>query len=119
MTATPALAPPLEPDANPAVVIHPTVGRDWPEDGLGPVERLAAELPAPGALEPGSWLAVDGGHRPRAGVLGRLLGSPRAEPRVHLAVRCTALLARGYELVCADASGVAYGRAPPPAVEPD
>lgn len=107
-----APAPPLDPDAQPAVVIHPTVGADWPASGLGPVSRLAAELPAPADGEPGAWIAVDGGRAARTSVLARLLGHGGGAPRVHLAVRCTALLARGYVDVCADARGVAYGRVP-------
>ena len=108
--APPAFAPPLDPDAVVGVAVHPAVGEDWPEDGLGPVATLAAALPAPDEGAAGTWIAVDGGHAARRGVLGRLLG--RGAPRVHLAVRCTALLVRGYEDVCADAQGVAYGRVP-------
>ncbi len=112
MSAPAPLVPPFDPEASPAVVIHPTVGADWPSSGLGSVSRLATELPAPTGYAADSWIAVDGGRASRPGMLARLLGQGASAPRVHLAVRCTALLVRGYVDVCADDAGVAYGRVP-------
>lgn len=106
------IRPPLDPDAVPAIVVHPAVGDDWPSSGIGPVAELAASLPAPADGEPGAWLAVDGGHTAQRGMLGRILGRADRAPRIHVAVRCTALLARGYKNVCADVDGVAYGQVP-------
>jgi hypothetical protein len=109
--SAPLGAPPLEPRARIGVQVHPAVGEDWPADGLGPVEPLAEQLPDPTRLAPGTWVAIRPGRDARApGWVGRLLGRRRA--RVHVAVRCTALLARGYVHVCADQADTAYGQAP-------
>lgn len=113
MSASPALlgVPPLEPQASVGIQVHPAVGDDWPANGLGPVEPLAAQLPDPARLAPGTWVAISAGRTARAwGLVGRLLG--RRPAHVHLAVRCTALLARGYSHVCADEADTAYGQAP-------
>ena len=101
--------PPLGPGDEPAEVVVPTIADHWPDSGLAPVAELADQLPSPGSLEAGQWLAVTAAPRPQK-LLGRLLGRP-ATAGVHAASRCTALLARGYVDVCADADGTAYGRA--------
>lgn len=105
------MVPPLEPRARVSVQLHPALGEDWPADGLGPVETFAQQLPDPARLSPGTWVAIGPGRDARApGIMGRLLG--RRSARVHLAVRCTALLARGYVRVCADGADTAYGQVP-------
>lgn len=105
-------APPLAaPGTRVGVRVELEVDPGWPDSGIGPVETVAAQLPDPAMLGPGEWIAVMGGPKPRA--LGKLL--PWRRPRVHPAVSCTALLLRGYHLVCADASGTAYGCAGAPA----
>jgi hypothetical protein len=111
--APPRHVPPLAPDTEAALVVCPALGPDWPASGLGPVAQVLSQLPAPGQLRPGSWVALDDRPAaPSARGLGLLLRRRRTAPRVHLAVRCTALLAHGYEQVCADARGAAFGRVP-------
>ena len=94
---------------NHLVAIHdPTVDRT--SDGSGAVSELTLEEIK--ALDAGSWVAVSAGSPLPATGLGRLLR--RHKPAgVHLAVRCTALVARGYIRVCADADGTAFGQVPP------
>jgi hypothetical protein len=102
-----AVVPPID------VWVTPELGRDWPADGLGPVAALTAMLPAPETVEPGSWVGVVPGASPGGGLLARWLRRPAS---AHVATRCTALLARGYEHVGAglDDQGrdVAFGQAP-------
>jgi hypothetical protein len=104
-------APPLAPDAVPVLYFSPHLPEDWPDDGIGSPTELEAELPEPQSLPGGSWIAVGAGRRARRGIVARLFAS-RELPGMHLCVRCTALLARGYVEVCADAAGTAYGRVP-------
>lgn len=94
-------APPAPPDRE----IFPTLDPSWPADGFGEVAKIAAELPAPEGLRPGALVVVHA--RPsRSG--GRFFGLSWRAPRyAHAAVRCTALLARGYTRV-----GAARGGAP-------
>jgi hypothetical protein len=101
-------APPLDLAAAVQVTLHPRVGGDWPRRGVGPIHALAAQLPSPSDFPPGTWIAVSPGAPPRTG-LWRVVS--RSPVTVHLAARCTALLARGYSDVCADAT-LAYGRVP-------
>jgi hypothetical protein len=103
-------APPIQ------LWIEPTLPAGWPPDGLGPLDALTGQLPAADTLPAGAWVAVRAARAPGSrGLLARLLGSRPAE--AHLALRCTALLARGYEQVGAglDDRGqvVAWGRVPP------
>jgi hypothetical protein len=111
--SSPPPSPPLDPDALPAVAIHPSVGPEWPASGLGPIHVLLEGLPDPGSVGKGAWIAVfPGPPAPRRkGIVSRLF-TPRTMEHVHLAVRCTALLARGYVRVCADEQGTAFGQAP-------
>jgi hypothetical protein len=92
--------------------IEPEVGDGWPAHGLGPVSEILALLPDPAELQPGAWIAVGSGSHDQRGLLSRLFGSQAPRARVHLAVRCTALLIRGYTAIAADDAGIAYGRVP-------
>jgi|SoiMethySBSTD1v2_1073268.scaffolds.fasta_scaffold55059_2 hypothetical protein len=110
-TAAPS-TPPLDPGARASLSIHPNVGADWPASGLGPLEILCEGLPDPSTLDKGAWIAVfPGAPARKRGLVSRLL-TPRTAPHVHLAIRCTALLARGYVRVCADEHGTAFGQVP-------
>jgi hypothetical protein len=85
--------------------LFPTLDRKWPADGIGAVAVLVAQLPDPAELPAGSLLIVHERQAPRAG-FGRLFDRVKwlvLKPRrAHAAVRCTALLARGYqEIGCA------------------
>jgi hypothetical protein len=75
--------------------------KPWPGSG-GDVDAVARQLPAPGELAPGSLVVVlgEGDADARGGVVARWLG-PR--PRLSRAVRGSALLARGYVRLGADA----------------
>ena len=109
--AVPRLAPPLDCEASVSVALEPMLDDGWPADGLGPVPALVSQLPEPRTLPPGAWLAFGTGTEPRGRGLGRLLRRG-SRSHAHLAVRCTALLLRGYTHVCADAQGVAFGQVP-------
>jgi hypothetical protein len=92
----PAVDAPL-PAGKPDVDVFPALDRAWPKDGLGPIATLIAQLPDPEDLPKGSLVAVHGAGRTRPSAIVRwLLPKPR---EVHPAVRCTALLARGYRNV--------------------
>lgn len=112
MTAAPSRPP--APTAPPlaALLRPPPLERSWPSHGLGPVLLVFDALPAPDQYEPGVWVGLLAEPPPPEG-WGRWLGPRRS---VHRAVRCAALLARGYEDVGAglDAEGrdVAWGRVP-------
>ena len=99
-------APPL------ARLVEPTLDDRWPADGFGAVAALMALLPDPCELEPGAWVGV-AASAPAPGRLARLLWRGR---EARLAVRCTALLAKGFEEVGAgtDELGreLAWGRVP-------
>ncbi len=103
---------PLSPSAV-ALTIHPKLPADWPASGLGDPGRLARELPDPSSLPPSSWVAITSGAARAPGLWARLRGHPF--PTLHLAVRCTALLLRGYVNVRADQAGRALGQVPRPA----
>jgi len=92
--------------------IEPGVSEDWPGHGLGPVAEILALLPDPAELAPGARVAVLAGS-PERGLFARLFSSSSPRAKVHLAVRCTALLLRGYASISADEAGVAYGVVPP------
>ncbi|MCU0656154.1 MAG: hypothetical protein MUF64_13150 [Polyangiaceae bacterium] len=93
--------------------IEPVLPPDWPADGLGPLAVLTAQIPAADSVPRGSWIAIRPAQAPARGLLARWFRKPGG---AHLALRCTALLARGYELVGAglDPQGheVAWGRSP-------
>ena len=105
-----SLVPPLARDVAAGVVIEPILDESWPQSGLGPVEQIMDLIPDPTGLEPGSWVAISPGTLPRGRGLGALLR--RQQRAAHLAVRCTALLRRGYTDLCADAAGTAFARVP-------
>lgn len=84
---------------SPHAEVHPALDRSWPADGIGPVSAIVAQLPDPAELPEGALLVVhesakpaDGLRRVAQGVATLWTGKRRA----HVAVRCTALLARGY-----------------------
>jgi hypothetical protein len=95
------------PDEKPDVELFPVLDRTWPADGLGPVAVIVAQLPDPGDLRRGALVVVrQSGPRPKGfrGWLAAVAGLFAKPPQVHPAVRCTALLARGYrEISCAPA----------------
>jgi hypothetical protein len=102
--------PPLAPDAALELTVHPTLDGTFDLPVLGQVHHVAAELPEPRTLRPGAWISVSPGKPARGGLLARLF-APKSRP-LALAVRCTALLLRGYREVCANDAGLAFGRAP-------
>ena len=104
--------PPLAPDELPARVISAQPVRASGQ-GLDDLAAVAGQLPDPSSLKSGVWIAFLGAAPQQSGLLARMLGRRQA-PGVHVAVRCTALLLRGYEEVCADAAGAAFGRVPSP-----
>ena len=93
------------------VLVTPAIDATWPKDGLGSVSVLLAALPEPASLQAGACVGVTGG--PPGGRFRHLF---RPAPSAHLAVRCAALLAKGYVDVGAgvDDAGheIAIGRAP-------
>jgi hypothetical protein len=100
--------PPLAPETQPELVIHPSLGSAFDLALPAQIARLTAELPEPSSLTPGAWIAVSPGRSAATGALSRLF-SRRARPLL-LSVRCSALLLRGYVDVCADESETAFGR---------
>jgi hypothetical protein len=77
------------------VDLFPDLERAWPADGFGSIAALAAQLPDPQELAAGSLVVVhETGRRPRG--LRRLVALWTRKRRAHVAVRCSALLARGY-----------------------
>jgi hypothetical protein len=84
----------LLPAGKPDVEVFPSLDRTWPKDGFGPIATVIAALPNPEDLPKGTLVAVHGSGRARTNVLVRWLLPKRRE--AHRAVRCTALLARGY-----------------------
>jgi hypothetical protein len=87
------------PAETPDVELFPILDKNWPSDGLGPVAVIVAQLPDPSELRRGALVVVrESGPRPKGfgawvAALKALFAKP---PKVHAAVRCTALLARGY-----------------------
>jgi hypothetical protein len=98
----------------PALTLHPRVPASFAKRGGAAISELAAQLPDPSELDAGSWIAVGRGiTADRSWLrLGRSAGSG-----VALALRCSALLARGYVDICAS-EDVAYGRTPAQPCEP-
>ena len=87
------------PAEKPDVELFPMLDRAWPPDGVGPVAVIVAQLPDPAELRRGALVVVrESGPRPKGfrGLLASLAGLFTKPPKVHAAVRCTALLARGY-----------------------
>jgi hypothetical protein len=77
--------------------------------GVGDAAAVAAQIPEAGTLEAGAPVVVLGAAAGTGRALARWLG-PR-ELQVAVALRCTALLARGYVRVGADAQ-LAWGWTP-------
>jgi hypothetical protein len=73
------------------------------------IVALSEQLPDPGTLAAGSWIAVRPGSTRSLRSWLRLRAGDERD--LHLAVRCTALLVRGYMEVCAR-EDVAFARAP-------
>jgi len=88
----------------PDLEVYPSLDGDWPAHGLGPVATIAAQLPDPAELKPGALVIVRHAGRPARGFrrfargVRNLWRKPLA---AHEAVRCTALLARGYRDIAA------------------
>jgi hypothetical protein len=83
----------------PDLELFPTLDRGWPADGMGPVTTILSQLPDPTELRPGALVVVRDAGKPPQGLRRLARGVQnlwRKMPRAHAAVRCTALLARGY-----------------------
>jgi hypothetical protein len=85
------------------VIIELLLDDTWPNDGFGPVEVVLSQLPDPTTLARGARVAIPAAAKvpsPRRFLerIGRTLLriAGQKPPRISLAVRCTALLARGY-----------------------
>lgn len=94
-------APPTEP---PDFELFPILDRNWPSDGLGAVAVIVAQLPDPSDLREGALVFVrETGPRPKGfrGWLAAVSSMWKKPPKAHPAVRCTALLARGYREISA------------------
>jgi hypothetical protein len=98
----PHTLPPQLPDFE----LFPALDRSWPADGLGPIAVIVGQLPDPGDLRKGAVVVVRHGGPPPRGIrrLVRTIASVWNRPRrAHPAVRCSALLARGYRDISAAA----------------
>jgi hypothetical protein len=86
------------PRRHPDHELYPELDPAWPADGFGPVATLAAQLPDPLDLPAGALVLVhETGRRERGfGRAVAFLAFWRRRRRAHAAVRCAALLARGY-----------------------
>jgi hypothetical protein len=87
------------PNEKPDVELFPILDKNWPSDGLGPVATIVAQLPDPSELRRGALVVVRESGPPPKGFgafMAALKGLFTKPPKVHAAVRCTALLARGY-----------------------
>lgn len=93
--------------------IEPELPSDWPADGMGPLAVLVAQIPASSAVPRGAWVAVRASRASSTRFFSWWFRKPAG---AHLALRCTALLAKGYERIGGglDAQGaeIAWGRAP-------
>jgi hypothetical protein len=85
------------PAGKPDIDVFPSLDRMWPKDGMGPIAAVIAQLPNPEDLPIGTLVTVHGSGRARPNAHVRWLLPKRRE--VHPAVRCTALLARGFKNV--------------------
>jgi hypothetical protein len=88
-----------------------TVRLDATDADVEEPAAVASQIPLASTLPPGTRVVVPSTATRRGGVLRRLLG-PRGVP-VPRSTGCTALLARGYVAIGADADG-AWGYAPEP-----
>ena len=83
----------------PDVELYPILEKNWPGDGLGPVAVIVAQLPDPASLRQGALVVIRESGPPSKGLrrwLCAVKGVFVKPPKAHPAVRCTALLARGY-----------------------
>jgi hypothetical protein len=100
------------------VELFPELDGAWPADGFGSIAALAAQLPDPQELAAGSLVVVhETGRRARG--LRRVAALWTRKRRAHIAVRCSALLARGYSEIGAavdprSGERLAWGFAPEP-----
>jgi hypothetical protein len=95
---------PFLPSEPPEVELFPVLDRSWPAHGLGPVAVIVAQLPDPADLPPGALVVVRDAAKPPRGFRRFARGIRslfRKPPKAHAAVRCTALLARGYRDIAA------------------
>jgi hypothetical protein len=81
------------PDAD-DVAVRLSLPPDLELDRVDALDLIAEQLPPPDTLRPGALVAVLPEARVGVGVVGRLLG--RGTAHVPRALRCAALLARGY-----------------------
>jgi hypothetical protein len=99
-----ASLPPGLPGQTPDFELFPLLDRNWPSDGLGPVATIVAQLPDPSDLREGALVVVRAaGPRPKGfrGWVASVKSMWAKPPKAHPAVRCTALLARGYREITA------------------
>jgi hypothetical protein len=92
------------PTQTPDFELFPILDRNWPHHGLGSVAVIVAQLPDPADLREGALVVVrESGPRPKGfrGWLADLKSLWSKPPKAHPAVRCTALLARGYREISA------------------
>lgn len=106
-----APSPPLDDGASVSLTILLDRLRPGEESETDLVRRMAQHLPRPDILQPCAWIAVVLAPARRRRIFGKAQASPEAI-EVQRAACCTALLAVGYEHVCADGSGTAFGRVP-------
>jgi hypothetical protein len=83
------------PGRTPDRELFPALERSWPKDGFGSIGVLVAQLPDPHELAAGSLVVVHEKGRRGPGLWG-LLAFWKRSRRAHAAVRCSALLARGF-----------------------
>jgi hypothetical protein len=98
--------PPTPLPRAPDLELYPALDGTWPADGIGPVATILSQLPDPTELRAGALVLVRDAEKSPQGLLGVARGIRslwRKKPRAHAAVRCTALLARGYRDISARA----------------
>jgi hypothetical protein len=86
------------PSRHPDHELFPELDPAWPLDGFGPIAAVAAQLPDPQDLAGGSLVLVHETCRRERGIRRVLafVAFWKRRRRAHAAVRCAALLARGY-----------------------
>jgi hypothetical protein len=95
----PAARPSQRPARPPDLEVFPRLDARWPANGLGPVAVVLSQLPDPTDLANDALVIVRESGPPARGfsrVVRQIGALWRKAPRAHAAVRCTALLARGY-----------------------
>lgn len=92
------------PTRPPHFELFPVLDRTWPANGLGPVAVIVAQLPDPATVPAGEIVVIRDSGRPLRGLRRFARGVQslwRKPPKAHPAIRCTALLARGYREISA------------------